>query len=129
MGRMLELLIEVLGEFLLQVVCEVLVEFGLQPQAEPFRKRPNPWLAAIGYGIFGALLGGASLLLFHKHLVSHSGWRVVNLVVTPVAAGRCMTWLGSWRARRGQSLIRIDRFAYAYLFALTFALVRFHWTT
>src|ERR1043165_3931158 len=124
---MLELLIELLGEFLLQVFGEVLVEFGLQALAEPFRRRPSPWLAAAGYGIFGALLGGASLLVLPKHLVAHSGWRVVNLVVTPVAVGVCMAWLGSWRARRGPSLIPIDRFAYAYLFALPFALVRFRW--
>jgi len=36
-----------------------------------------------------------------------------------------MSAMGYWRARRGQAVLRIDRFAYGYLFALTFALVRF----
>ena len=126
---MLELLLELLGEFLIQVFGELLVEFGLQALAEPFLKRPNPWLAAVGYSIFGGLLGGASLLLLPKHLVANASWRVLNLIFTPLAAGLCMAWLGSWRARRGQSLIRLDRFAYAYLFALAFALVRFCWTS
>jgi hypothetical protein len=35
--------------------------------------------------------------------------------------------VGAWRARRGQPPLRIDRFAYAYLFTLAFALVRFAW--
>jgi hypothetical protein len=30
-----------------------------------------------------------------------------------------------WRARHGKPVLRIDRFAYGYLFALAFALVRF----
>jgi len=37
-----------------------------------------------------------------------------------------MAILGAWRARRGQQVLRIDRFAYGYLFALSIALVRFY---
>jgi hypothetical protein len=36
-----------------------------------------------------------------------------------------MALLGAWRARRGQDLIRLDRFAYGYLFALAMAAMRF----
>ena len=35
--------------------------------------------------------------------------------------------IGAWRARRGQPVLRIDRFACASLFALALALVRFHY--
>ena len=48
-----------------------------------------------------------------------------NMLVTPVAAGWLMSALGAWRERRGQDRIRIDRFAYGYLFALGLGLVRF----
>jgi hypothetical protein len=34
--------------------------------------------------------------------------------------------MGAWRARRGQQVLRIDRFAYGYLFALSLGLVRFY---
>lgn len=121
---MLEFLFEVVGEFLIQIVLEALAEIGFHSLAEPFRKAPNPWLAALGYAIFGAVAGGLSLLVFPNHLVS-IGMRVLNLVLTPIAVGFTMSAMGAWRARRDQSVLRIDRFAYGYLFALALALVRF----
>ncbi len=36
-----------------------------------------------------------------------------------------MVAIGSWRAKRGEVLLRIDRFAFGYLFAFAFALVRY----
>jgi hypothetical protein len=45
---MIALLLEVLGELLLQAVLEVLVELGLHTAKAPFQKPPNPWLAAVG---------------------------------------------------------------------------------
>lgn len=121
---MFTVLLELLGEFLLQVAVEALVELGLHSVAEPFRREPNPWLAALGYVLFGTLLGGASLLVFPANF-THGAWRIVNLALAPVAAGLAMCLIGRWRARRGQDLLRIDRFAYGYLFALSLALVRF----
>lgn len=121
---MIEAIFEILGEFLLQVVGEALIELGFHSLAEPFQKPPNPWLAAIGYALFGAILGGLSLLAFPNNLVPEP-WRLMNLVATPFAVGGLMVAMGAWRARRGQPVLRIDRFAYGYLFALALALVRF----
>jgi hypothetical protein len=121
---MLEFLFEVVGEFLLQAVIEVLVELGVHSLAEPFRRRPSPWLAAFGYTLFGAAAGGLSLLAFPQHLTPED-WRIAHLLATPVAVGIAMMLLGRWRARRGDAVLRIDRFACGYLFALSLALVRF----
>lgn len=121
---MLEFIIELIGEFVLQVIGEALVEIGFHALAAPFRRPPNPWLAGIGYALLGATLGGISLLAFPDNLVP-GAWRVANLVATPIAVGAVMALLGAWRARRGQQVLRIDRFAYGYLFALFIALVRF----
>ena len=121
---MIELILEFVGEFLLQVLGEALAELGLRSLAAPFRRPPNPWLAAIGYTIFGALFGELSLLVFPNNFVP-GAWRVVNLIVTPLAVGGVMMAVGAWRARRGESLLRIDRFAYGYLFALSLGLIRF----
>lgn len=123
---MLEFLFEMFGEFLLQVLGEVLLELGLHSVAEPFRRKPNPWLATIGYAIFGGIAGGLSLLLLPKHLMPAGPLRIVNLLLTPVVAGLCMALMGRWRAKRGDDLMRIDKFAYGYLFALTVALIRFY---
>ena len=122
---MLELVLEVLGEFLLQVVGEAFLELGFHSLAEPFRKPPNPWPAALGYALFGAIFGGLSLLVFPTNLVPQP-WRLVNLVVTPLAVGGIMVLMGAWRAKRGQPVLRIDRFSYGYLFALSLAFIRFH---
>lgn len=121
---MLEAILGFFGEILLQVFIEGLVELGLHSVTEPFRRRPHPGMAGIGYLLFGALLGGVSLLVFPTHF-TQGAWRIVNLAVTPVAAGLLMCLLGHWRARRGEDVLRIDRFAYGYLFALSLALIRY----
>jgi hypothetical protein len=123
---MLEFLLQALGEFLLQVLGEALLELGLHSLAEPFRRPPNPWVAALGYSLFGAILGGLSLLVFPQHLTPAGPARIANLVLTPVAVGLCMGAMGAWRAGRGDPVLRIDRFSYGYLFALALALVRFN---
>lgn len=122
---MFEFLLEILGELVLQVVLEALAELGLRSIAAPFRRPRNPWLAAIGYGIFGAAAGGLSLWVMPSHLVRTEGLRFANLLLTPVAVGLLMCAVGAWRTRRGQPLLRIDRFAYGYLFALSLALIRY----
>jgi len=122
---MIEFLLELFGELLLQVGVELLAEFGLRPFAEPFRRQPRPAVAALGYALFGAGAGALSLLVFPSYFVAGEGARIANLVATPLLAGLAMSALGAWRARRGEPLLRIDRFAYGYLFALALALVRF----
>lgn len=104
----------------------MLVEWGLQSLVAPFRRDTNVWLAVLGYLLLGALFGGLSLWLL-PHPLTRDGWpRLANLVITPVLAGLAMTLLGLWRARRGDPVLRIDRFACGYLFALAVAVVRFN---
>ncbi|WP_295384483.1 hypothetical protein [uncultured Thiodictyon sp.] len=121
---MFEFLFEIIGEFLLQAVGEALVELGFHSLAEPFRRPPNPWVAALGYALFGAIFGAFSLLVFPSSLVP-AAWRFPNLMVTPLAVGGVMVIMGAWRTRRGQPVLRINRFAYGYLFAFALALIRF----
>jgi hypothetical protein len=49
------------------------------------------------------------------------------LVLVPIAAGAAMSLMGAWRRRRDQTLIRLDRFAYGYVFAIAMAAIRFTW--
>ncbi|MBL8324463.1 MAG: hypothetical protein JNJ89_05835 [Rubrivivax sp.] len=123
---MIEFLIEVVGEFVLQFLLEVLAELGLRSLTEPFRARPHPVLAGIGYAVFGAVVGGLSLLVFPQHLTPPGTSRVLNLVATPLACGACMALLGAWRRRHAQPLVRLDRFSYGFFFAFAIALTRLH---
>src|SRR5262249_3033615 len=95
--------------------------------AEPFRKEPNPWVAALGYVLLGVILGGLTVWLVPSYMVKMPALRWVNLALTPVLAGGCMSALGAWRRKRGQPVLRIDRFSYGYLFAFSVAFVRFVW--
>lgn len=123
---MFEFLFQIVGEFLLQLSVEILIELGFHSLAEPLRRRPNPWLAAIGYALFGLIAGILSLTMLDYHLIGNKPAQILNLVLTPLAVGLAMAQMGAWRERRGDSVLRIDRFAYGYLFALTFAIVRFY---
>jgi hypothetical protein len=122
----MEVLFQLVLEIVVQIAGEALAEAGIRSLGEPFRKPPNPWLASLGYAIFGALAGAVSLAIVPQ-LVHSESLRLLTLALAPLAAGIFMVCMGAWRARRGEPLLRIDRFAYAYLFALTFALVRFAW--
>ncbi len=125
----LEILLELLLELIFQVFGELLVELGLHAVAEPFRKQPSVWVAVLGYVLLGGIVGALSLWLMPQHL-TRDGWpRLANLVVTPVIAGFAMTLMGLWRSRRGDPVLRIDRFAYGYLFALTVAVVRYNFAS
>lgn len=125
---MLEAVLQWLAEVLLQIVLEALAEFGLHAIGAPFRKQPRPAAAIVGYLFLGMVVGGVSVLMV-PHALAHGAWRLANLAVAPVLAGLAMGALGAWRARRGQDLVRLDRFLYGYLFALAFALVRFQLAT
>jgi hypothetical protein len=119
-----EILFELFGELLLQIVAEILFEIGLRSIAAPFKTKPNPYLATLGYVLFGATAGGLSLWAFPSLFIGSHAGRIANAIVTPFIAGGCMMAIGAWRRRRNQELILLDRFAYGYLFALVMALVR-----
>lgn len=106
-------------------MVEVLAELGVRAAVEPFRKPPNPWLAALGYCLFGAVAGAISIWIIPASFITSPTARVLNLLATPVFVGLAMMLVGRWRAEREQELVRLDRFSYGYLFALCVGLIRF----
>ncbi len=127
MDVLLEIVIQFFGEVVLQLVFEALAELGLHIVREPFkRSQPlHPWLACLGYGIFGAISGALSLWLVPSLFITSREGRLVNLFVAPVIAGTAMAGLGALRRSRGQPLVRLDSFVYGFVFALALALMRF----
>lgn len=123
MEWLVELIVELVAEFLLALV----LEFGGRVLLAPFRAEPSPWVSSLGYACLGAVLGGVSLWLMPHHFVQWPALRVLNLLLTPFAVGATMGWMGQWRARKGLRVMRMDRFAYGYLMAVSLGLVRYLW--
>jgi hypothetical protein len=128
MEALIEAILQLLVEIVLQVFGEALAEFGGHCVASAFERRPNSWMAAIGYAILGAGIGVFSAWLVPA-LINSPTLRIANLVITPLIAGATTSMIGRWRRRREQELIRLDRFAYGYLFALSMALARLYLST
>lgn len=127
-----EILLQVLlffGEILLQVVFELIGELLGRTVSAPFqRKEPvHPALAALGYAAFGAGAGALSLWVFPALFVPAGWMRIANLVLAPIAAGAVMAGIGALRRKKEQRVIRLNSFAYGFLFAFAMALVRFYW--
>ena len=121
-----EILFQFVGELFLQIAFEALVELGLRSVRKPLRlSNPDPWLAVVGYTFLGTTAGALSVWLVPSLLISSSRLRIINILATPLAAGALMSVLGAWRRKRGEGLIRLNRFAYAFVFAFAMALVRF----
>jgi hypothetical protein len=114
------------GELLLQMIGEAIAELIGHSLKEPFRRpQPaHPALAAFGTLIFGAVAGAISLLIFPDLFIKLEWLRVLNLALTPLAAGALMAWIGRWRRRHEKEVIRLESFAYGFCFAFAMALVR-----
>lgn len=127
---LIELLVEVFGELLLQLLFEGLAEIGLHLFRKPDGgANHRAWLRVAGYALLGLLAGALSLWLHPQSFIHSTMGRLGNLLLAPVAMGLSMAIMGAWRKRRGQQTLGIDHFAYGYVFALAMSLVRFFGTT
>lgn len=122
-----EIVLQFLGEILLQVFLELIAELGLHSLTDTLKKPKHPILSTIGFAIWGALAGGISLLILPKSAITNIAFRKINLFLTPLIAGGIMMLIGRERSRRGSTVVRLDRFGYAFVFAFAMALVRFIW--
>lgn len=127
MELLFEFVFQVFGELLLQAVFELLSELGFRSLADTIKRPRSPWLSVIGFLLWGAMAGGISLLIFPTSPIDDPMLRQINLVATPIVVGIGMMLLGRLREKKGQQLVRLDRFGYAFVFAFSMALVRFIW--
>lgn len=123
-----EIIFQFLGEMLLQLGFEFLAELGGHSLADTVKRPKNPVLSTIGFVLLGAMAGGISLLIFPTSPISNLLFRKINILVTPVAVGGVMMLIGRQRDKWGQNLVRLDRFGYAFVFALAMAIIRYFGT-
>jgi hypothetical protein len=131
MELLLQILVEFFLEFVLQIVVEVLFEVGIHrlSLAPWAHKTINATLAALMYFGSGVIVGWFSIVVFPNSFIRGSRLHGISLIITPTLAGLTMSGIGWLRARQGGSRIRLDTFAYGFIFALGMALVRFLFTT
>ncbi len=122
-----EIAIQILIELFGQIFFEFLAEFGIRGigHATGIQKPKSPILACFGYVLLAGIASAISLLIFPDHYIRSYEARILNLVATPVAVGFLMSLRGKLLEKKGKSPIRLDSFAYGYLFALVFGLIRF----
>ena len=126
-----EIFLGFIVEIVIPIVGEIAFDVLLHSLGQPFvsRERRNAILTGIGYFLFGLILGGLSLLVFPRSFVRSETFHGINLLITPLVAGLVMGAIGRWRARHGETLLRLDSFVYGFVFAFAMALVRFVYTT
>jgi len=124
-----EIIFQFLAELLLQALFEMLAELGFRSLADTLKRPRNPVLSTVGFILWGTVAGGLSLWIFPASPIHNPLFRMVNLVVTPVCLGFAMMLIGQVRRRKGQDLVRLDQFGYAFVFAFSMALVRYIWAS
>jgi len=131
MELFLQILFEFFIEFVLQIVLEVLLEVGLHKLSVTSweRKAINATFAVLTYFALGFLVGCFSIVVFPRSFIRTSRLHGISLIITPTLAGLVMWGIGWLRARQGSSRIRLDTFAFGFIFALGMSLVRFLFTT
>ncbi|MCW2413263.1 MULTISPECIES: hypothetical protein [unclassified Sphingobium] len=122
-----EVILQFLGELLLQAFFELLAELGLRSLADTMRRPRNPILSTIGFMIWGTIAGGVSLFILPHSVIEDPSLRTINLFITPVILGAMMALVGQVRLKKGQDLIRLDKFSYAFVFAFFMSIVRYVW--
>jgi hypothetical protein len=65
------------------------------------------------------------MCIYPNPFIFRQGLRIANLIITPVVCGLLMAAVGKFKSRRGKEILRLDSFAYGFVFALSMALVRF----
>jgi hypothetical protein len=120
----LQLILELFGQFIL----EVLAEFGLA-SIKAALERPNRSLplAALGLFVLGAGFGGMSLLVQPTRIWSPGPVPGLSLVLGPLGAGAAMQGWGVYRRAHGHATTNLATFAGGAAFAFGMTLVRFLW--
>lgn len=126
----MELIFELIAEVLLQGGVHLLGDVGANLVASYRRRGPSSgFLAALGHIFFGAACGGLSLLLFAKSFAHTDAMRLVALFGSPLLAGLISALIGTRRRDAGRTSVLFETFLYGFLFAFSFAVVRYFFAT
>ena len=122
----MQLLFEILIELVLPLVTEIFAELALHGLTRMVRRSAvaRIVLTALMYFAVGLLAGFFSLLIWPRVFARSTRLPGISLVITPVLGGILMSYIAWLRVRTWDWTIRLETFAYGFLFAFAMALVR-----
>jgi hypothetical protein len=124
----MEILFELLGYLLLDVLGEVLLELGIGAFQNTFhRENRSPAVATVGYLIVGAAIGGLSLWVHPARFLQRGTTPGFSLVVAPLVGGAAMHAWGHFRRRGGHPTTNLATFHGGAALLFGCALVRLLW--
>ena len=125
----MELVLTAIWEVFLQIVAEMLIEFGLGSIDESLRqrRRAHPVVAGVGVALFGGLAGVLTSLVWPTRVFRPGPLPGTSLLVSPLITGLLMDRYGQWREGKGVGRSYVATFWGGALFAFSMALVRFVW--
>jgi len=126
----MELLIELALQFFGELLFQGLVELGWRGLTSPFERKStlHPVFVFFTYLILGAISGAVAVWLLPDPMISSPNGRLIHLAVSPILLGFAFELLGRRREKKGRDRLLIDRFSYGFIFAFTFALIRYVFT-
>jgi hypothetical protein len=128
MEEILAILLQLLGEFFLQLVVDVLGEivWGI---AKRLLNRPDRSysLAVIVLFLSGCLVGTLSMAIRPERFFNTGAIPGLSLIASPLLVGLAMQLYGNWRRENNRLTTKIATFGGGAALAFGFALVRFIW--
>jgi len=126
---MIALILEFLGEFLIQIVGELIIDAVFHGVSRvPWANKILSTVLLVMYFGLGLLLGWISLWFFPQAFTRSATLPGISLLITPLLAGLVMAAIGYIRKREGKLATRIESFLYGFIFAFGMALIRFFFT-
>ncbi len=122
-----EILFGVIGEAILQVIGEMLIEFGLGSMVSSFKRQEevSKPVALIGCFLVGVIGGFVMAKIFNTRMIPVKGIEGLSLILSPVIVGYVMMKWGTYRKAKQKYTSTLSTFWGGSLFAFGSALIRF----
>jgi hypothetical protein len=127
LAAILGAIFECLSEFLFELILSLLAD-ALSRLVRRFfvsTRRVGMALTTVIFAFAGVAAGFVSVWIFPHPLVHPSRIHGMSLILSPLAVGGFMAFLGQGIRRRGRRSAAIESFRYGFIFAFAMAMVRF----
>ncbi len=124
----MEIIFEIIFEVIVEVLGKYLTDYIAGPVWSSLKRSKlfEYFTTAIGYIIFGSIIGYISMLVFPKIFLKNSSLQLANLLFVPILVAFIVCIFGNWRNKIVLLKIKFEAFSFAYLFAFTVSFIRYY---